>query len=68
MLWDKESDRWHCESDDIPGLILESASFDALVERIRIAAPEILELNLGHIGEFEITFDVYRVETIGRAS
>lgn len=32
-------------SDDIPGLVLESGSFDALLERVRFAAPELLELN-----------------------
>ncbi len=29
----------------IPGLVLESGSFDALLERVRFAAPELLELN-----------------------
>ena len=44
LTWDDEAQRWYCTSDDIPGLILESSSLDALVERARHAAPELLEL------------------------
>ncbi len=36
---------WIATGDDIPGLVLECGSLDALMERIRIAAPEILALN-----------------------
>ena len=32
-------------SNDIPGLVLESGSYDALIERLIIAVPEILEAN-----------------------
>ena len=45
MAWDPESCVWIAESDDVPGLVLESGSFDALVERVRFAVPELLELN-----------------------
>jgi predicted RNase H-like HicB family nuclease len=44
LNWDDEAQRWYCTSEDIPGLILESGSLDALVERVRHAAPELLEL------------------------
>jgi len=44
LNWDEEAQRWYCTSEDIPGLILESGSLDALVERARHAAPELLEL------------------------
>ena len=45
FTWDPEVAVWIAESDDVPGLVLESGSFDALVERVRIAVPELLELN-----------------------
>ena len=45
MLWDDEAGVWIATSDDIPGLVLESGSFDALLERVRFAAPELLKLN-----------------------
>ena len=43
--WDEEAGVWIAQSDDIPGLVLESGSLDALMERVRYAAPELIELN-----------------------
>ena len=45
LKWDPEARVWIAESDDVPGLVLESGSFDALIERVRFAVPELLELN-----------------------
>ena len=45
FVWDEEASVWVATSDDVPGLVLESGSFDALVERVRIAVPELLQLN-----------------------
>lgn len=45
LTWDNETNVWIATSDDIPGLVLESGSFDALLERTRLAIPELLELN-----------------------
>ncbi|MDR1564560.1 MAG: DUF1902 domain-containing protein [Oscillospiraceae bacterium] len=45
LLWDNEASVWVATSDDIPGLVLESGSFDALLERVRFAVPELLELS-----------------------
>ena len=47
FLWDEEAEVWVATSNDIPGLVLESGSFDALVERVRIAAPELLDMKSG---------------------
>jgi hypothetical protein len=44
LVWDNEATRWIAENDDIP-IALESDSLDVLIERVRIAAPELLELN-----------------------
>jgi len=43
--WDDEASVWIATSDDIPGLILESGSYDALVERVRYAVPDLLEIS-----------------------
>ena len=43
--WDTESSVWIATSEDIPGLALESGSLDALMERVRIAVPDLLSLN-----------------------
>lgn len=45
LTWDNEANVWIAQSDDVPGLVLESGSFDALIERVRFAIPELLQLN-----------------------
>lgn len=45
LLWDAESSVWVATSDDVPGLVLESGSYDALIEKVKNAIPELLELN-----------------------
>lgn len=49
FTWDNEADVWIATSEDIPGLVLESGSFDALLERTRFAIPELLELNSSEV-------------------
>jgi len=44
LTWDDESSVWIAENDDIP-IALESESLDTLIERVRNATPELLELN-----------------------
>ena len=45
LAWDNESKVWTATSEDIPGLILEDESADKLIQRVILAAPEIIELN-----------------------
>ena len=45
MIWDGEAEVWVATSEDVPGLVLESGSFDALLERVKYAIPELNELN-----------------------
>ena len=45
IVWDEDAAVWIASSPDLPGLILESCSFDALLERVRYAVPELIELN-----------------------
>jgi len=44
VSWDDEAHTWIAVADDIP-LALEGGSYDALIERVKTVAPEILELN-----------------------
>lgn len=62
FTWDDEADVWVATSKDIPGLVLESGSFDALLERTRFAIPELLELNSSEIKPFSVTFKSERHE------
>jgi len=45
IIWDNDAEVYIATSDEIPGLVLESGSFDALIEKVRFAAPELLKLN-----------------------
>jgi predicted RNase H-like HicB family nuclease len=45
LTWDDEAHVWIAESDDIPGLILENGSVDALMVQAKIAAAELLEIS-----------------------
>lgn len=45
LNWDDDAAVWVATSEDIPGLVLESGSLDALMERARFAIPELLSLN-----------------------
>ena len=56
MIWDPESAVWIATSEDVPGLILESGPFDVLVERVRYAVPELLELNGEKHDTYNLTY------------
>nr|WP_295888537.1 DUF1902 domain-containing protein [uncultured Devosia sp.] len=55
--WDDEAKVWVATSQDIPGLVTEAPSLDALLERVLAVAPELLEDNAhlpdgaGHPGD-----------------
>jgi predicted RNase H-like HicB family nuclease len=42
--WDDEAEVWVAINDEL-GIALESESYDALVERLKMAIPEMAELN-----------------------
>ncbi len=63
FTWDSEASVWIAESDDIPGLVLEGGSLDALMERVRYAAPELLKLNSAKVLP-SILFKVERREKV----
>lgn len=64
LEWDSEVGVWIATSGDIPGLVLESGSFDALLERVRFAVPELLELNDTEASPLTLTFQSERIERI----
>lgn len=43
--WDSEAGVWVAESEDVPGLVAEAESPNALADKLRILIPELLELN-----------------------
>lgn len=52
LVWDDEASVWIATSKDVPGLVLESGSLIKLLNRVRIAVPEMLELNQSLQGGF----------------
>ncbi len=62
FTWDDEASVWIATSNDIPGLVLESGSFDALLERTRFAIPELLSLNASGSRPLTLTFKSERHE------
>lgn len=64
FTWDNEACVWIATSDDIPGLVLESGSFDALLERVRIAVPELLSLNAASNSPISLAFLSERHERV----
>ena len=62
MTWDSEAAVWSAVCDDIP-IALESGSFDALFERVKVAAPEILRMN-GTEAECVIHFIAERRDSV----
>ena len=62
FTWDSEASVWIATSKDIPGLVLESGSFDALIERVKFAVPELLEMNQGGRMPFSLVFTSERHE------
>jgi len=43
--WDPEAKVWVATSDDVPGLITEAETVEALTEKISVLVPELLEAN-----------------------
>ena len=54
ISWDKEACVWIAECEKL-GLVLESGSYDALLERVKTAILELIELN--HITNRNFTVD-----------
>jgi len=62
--WDIDAGVWIAESADIPGLILESGSLDALMERVRFAIPDLLALNGIEQDTFSVVFKSERHDLV----
>jgi hypothetical protein len=60
LIWNEDEKFWYSKSmsDDF-GLTLESGSLDVLIERIKLAVPDILELT-GFVGEVDLSFEIVR--------
>ena len=64
MIWDNEAAVWIATSQDVPGLVLESGSFDALLERVRYAVPELIEMNGQKPPVYNLTYETEREDRV----
>lgn len=56
--WDEETSVWVATSDDVPGLATEEATVEALITKLKIIIPELLDANGIHVKQgipFEVT-------------
>ncbi|MBR4234991.1 MAG: DUF1902 domain-containing protein [Clostridia bacterium] len=64
LVWDEEAAVWIATSKDVPGLVLESGSFDALLERVKTAVPELISLNGTNAQTLKMSFAARREDRI----
>lgn len=49
--WDSDAGVWVATSEDVDGLAIEASTIDALIERLKIVIPELMEANHKSIDE-----------------
>jgi len=62
--WDDEASVWIATSEDVYGLVLEDESFDVLINRVRLAVPELLTFESPVTGDISLDFAVSRKERL----
>lgn len=62
--WDADEAVWIATSDDVPGLVLESGSFDALLERVKQAVPELIALNGTKAPDCRLSYHTVREDQV----
>ena len=65
IIWDNEAHVWVATNDEIP-IALESGSLDALIALVKLAVPELLELNglLPESKAIQLKFSAIREERL----
>ncbi|MFA5372088.1 MAG: DUF1902 domain-containing protein [Sideroxydans sp.] len=56
--WDEDANVWVATSDDVPGLVAEAATEEALVGKLRILIPELLDAN-GYPDGGDVPFELF---------
>lgn len=62
VIWDHEAGVWVATNDEL-GVVLEGGSLDALLERVKYAISEMLELNYNSVNA-HVDFNMQRSEVI----
>ena len=65
MLWDPEAAVWIATSKELPTLLLESGSYDALIERVKYAISDFIDVDeIDKIDYCDINFVGDRLERV----
>lgn len=56
--WDDEAKVWVATSDDVPGLVAEADTEEALLAKLHVLIPELLDANGCPDGE-EVPFELF---------
>ena len=65
--WDDQAEVWVATSDDVPGLATEAETVEALMSKLEVMIPELLEANEGFEGN-DVPFELLtrRFQTVRR--
>ncbi|MDR1704072.1 MAG: DUF1902 domain-containing protein [Clostridiales bacterium] len=68
VTWYEEDKVWVAQSsNDKFALTTDHTSFDALLERVKVAVEDIAEVELGYTGEIKLILDVERTVSFNTA-
>jgi predicted RNase H-like HicB family nuclease len=56
--WDAEAGVWYVADSDVPGLVTEAATLEALESKLLVMIPELLELNDGLASHQAVPFEL----------
>ena len=56
--WDDEAAVWVASSDDVPGLVTEASSIEALDAKLKSMVPELLEANRCMPADGQVTVEL----------
>lgn len=67
-FWDSEALVWVATSEDVPGLVTEAETIEALTQKLRVMIPELVVLNRivpsDYVGSITLKLTSHRQELI----
>ena len=54
--WDGEASVWIATSNDVPGLVVEADSWPNMIEEVKLALPDLLEVGGARHDNLSLTF------------
>lgn len=71
-FWDSEAEVWVATSEDVPGLVTEASTIEALTQKLREMIPELIQMNKimppDYVGSITFELTSHRQELIEVAS